>query len=106
MKEHKGPIVLQQAIDMASTQTGRIVVHGIFEDIVPLNMTTLVSKEVTVIGSFGFTEEDVAKAIELLQTKKVDQSHIISHEFSLDKAKEAFETQCNTNESIKVLIKP
>ena len=106
MKEHKGPIVLQQAIDMASTQTGRVVVHGIFEDIVPLNMTTLVSKEVTVIGSFGFTEENVAKAIELLQTKKVDQSHIISHEFSLDKAKEAFETQCNTNESIKVLIKP
>jgi len=106
MKENKGPIVLQQAIDMASTKTGRVVVHGIFEDIVPINMVTLVSKEVTVLGSFGFTEEDVAKAIDLLQTKKVDQSQIISHEFPLDEAKEAFETQCNVDESIKVLIKP
>jgi len=106
MKEHKGPIVLQQAIDMASTKTGRVVVHGIFEDIVPINMVATVSKEVTIMGSFGFAEEDVVKAIDLLQTKKVDQSKIISHEFPLDKAKEAFETQCNVDESIKVLLKP
>jgi len=32
------------------------------------------------------------------KTNKISQKEI--------KAKEAFETQCNTNESIKVLIKP
>ena len=46
------------------------------------------------------------KSIKLLENKQVDRSKIISHEFSVDKAKDAFETQCNTNESVKVLIKP
>ena len=106
MKEHKGPIVLQQAIDMASVNTGRIVIHGIFEDTIPLNLIAMVSKETTLMGSFGFTPEEVQICLELLKTKKVDQSKIITHQFPLDKAKEAFETQCNTDESIKVLIKP
>lgn len=106
MKEHKGPIVLQQAINMASESTGRIVVHGIFEDRVSLDLIAMIGKQITIMGSFSFTPLDVAKCLELLQTKKVDQSKIITHEFPLDKAKEAFETQCNTDESIKVLIKP
>ncbi|MFW9941967.1 MAG: zinc-binding dehydrogenase [Candidatus Thorarchaeota archaeon] len=106
MKDQKGPLVLQQAIDMASVGTGRIVIHGIFEDTVSLNLVALVSKQITVMGSFGFNPDEVQSCIELLQTKKVDQSKIISHEFPLDKAKEAFETQCKTDESIKVLIKP
>ena len=106
MKEHKGPIVLQQAISMASVNTGRIVIHGIFEDIISLNLVELIAKQITIMGSFGFTPDEAKKSLELLQTKKVDQSKIISHEFPLDKAKEAFETQCNVDESIKVLIKP
>jgi len=106
MKEHKGPIVLQQAIDMASVNTGRIVIHGIFEDIISLNLVAMIAKQITIMGSFGFTPDEAKKSLELLQTKKVDQSKIISHEFPLDKAKEAFETQCKIDESIKVLIKP
>ena len=106
MKEHKGPIVLQQAINMATPITGKIIIHGIFEDNISLDMTAFIGKQITIMGSFGFNQDEVKKSLELLQTKKVDQSKIISHEFPLDKAKEAFETQCNTDESIKVLIKP
>jgi len=106
MKQHKGPVVLQQAINMAIFNTGRIVVHGIFEDNISLNMLQFIGKHITIMGSFGFTPDEAKKSLELLQTKKVDQSKIISHEFPLDKAKEAFETQCNVDESIKVLIKP
>jgi threonine dehydrogenase-like Zn-dependent dehydrogenase len=106
VKDQKGSIVLQQAVNMASPITGRIVIHGLFEDIIPLNYMEVVTKQITLMGSFGFTPENVLKSLELLQNKKVDQSKIITHEFPLDKAKEAFETQCNTNESIKVLIKP
>jgi len=106
MKEYKGPIVLQQAIDMASINTGRIVIHGIFEDIISLNLTAMIAKQITIMGSYGFTPTEVQKCLELLQTKKFDQSKIISHEFNLDHAKEAFETQCKTDESVKVLIKP
>lgn len=106
MKEHKGPIVLQQAIDMVSYGTGKIIVHGIFEDSVPLNLSMMVGKETSIFGSYGSSPEEVRECIELLQNKRVDRSKIISHEFPLDKVKEAFETQCNVDESIKVLIKP
>jgi threonine dehydrogenase-like Zn-dependent dehydrogenase len=106
MKQNKGPIVLQQAIDMASENTGRIIVHGLFEDTVSLNLTLMIAKQISILGSFAFTREEIKKSLELLQMKKVDRTKIITHEFPLDKAKEAFETQCNTDESIKVLLKP
>lgn len=106
MKQHKGPLVLQQAINMATPKIGRIIVHGIFEANVSLDLIPLIGKQVTIVGSYGFDPLDVEKCLELLQTKKVDQSKIITHRFPLDEAKEAFETQCNTEKSIKVLIKP
>ena len=66
----------------------------------------MIAKQVVVKGSFGFTPLDVKKSIKFLEEKKIDRSRLISHEFPVDRAKEAFETQCNTNESVKVLIKP
>jgi len=106
MKDFKDSIAIQQALRMIRPTTGRIVVHGLFEDNIPIDFLPLVWKQIAILGSYGFTPEDVQKCLELLRTKKVDQSKIISHEFSLDRAKEAFEIQCNIEESIKVLIKP
>jgi threonine dehydrogenase-like Zn-dependent dehydrogenase len=106
MKEFKESIVLQQASNIVRPLTGRIIVHGLFEDNISLNLNTMVVKQIPIMGSYGFTPEAVEKCLELLRTKKVDQSKIISHEFPLDNVKEAFETQCNIEESIKVIIKP
>ncbi|MHA2009196.1 MAG: zinc-dependent alcohol dehydrogenase [Candidatus Hodarchaeales archaeon] len=106
VKNQKGPIVLQQAIGLVREGTGKIVVHGIYEDNVNMSLLFMVGKEVTIKGSFAFSRLEVEKSMELIENKKIDRSKLITHEFSLDKAKEAFETQCNTDESVKVLIKP
>ncbi|MFW9875740.1 MAG: zinc-binding dehydrogenase [Candidatus Thorarchaeota archaeon] len=106
VKDQKSPVVLQQSINMVRDSTGIIVVHGIFEDRVTLDLLFMVGKEITIKGSFGFTPIELKKSIELIENKKIDRSKINSHEFSLDEAKEAFETACNANESAKVLIKP
>ena len=106
IKDQKAPLVLQQAINIVRQFTGTVIVHGIFEESVKLDLLFMVGKEVTIKGSFGFTPLEMKKSIKLLENKQLDRSKIISHEFSLDKAKEAFETQCNTNESVKVLLKP
>ena len=45
-------------------------------------------------------------AIELLETKKVNTKPLITGEYPLDSAAEAFEAQLDTGNSIKVLIKP
>jgi len=106
IKEHPGTPVIQQAINMVRELRGRVLVHGMFEENVNLDLLPMVGKQVNVIGSFGFTPSDIKQALELIQSKKIDRSKIISHELPLDQAKEGFETQCNVNESVKVLIKP
>jgi len=66
----------------------------------------MVAKQVDIFGSFGFIPEEIAQALELMRTGKVDRKSLISHEFTLDEAREAFEMQCKTDESVKVIIKP
>lgn len=106
IKDRPEPPVLQQAIEMMAERTGRIVVHGLFEDSVPLNLESLVLKQVDILGSFGFTSPEITQALDFIRTKKVDRGRLISHTFTLDQAKEAFDMQCNTGESIKVMVKP
>jgi threonine dehydrogenase-like Zn-dependent dehydrogenase len=106
MQDFQNSIALQKALDIIRPGTGRIVVHALFEDNIPMNFLPLVWKQTAILGSYGFLPDEVEKCLELLRTKKVDQSKIISHEFSLDRVNEAFETQCNIEESIKVLLKP
>ena len=106
MKDHPGIPVIQQAIDMVRDSKGRIVVHGLFEDNVNLNLVSMVRKQINIIGSYGSPPSYSKQALELMHSKKVDRKKIISHEFPLDQAKEAFETQCKINESVKVLLKP
>ncbi len=106
IKDHPGTPVIQQAINMVRDLRGRVLVHGIFEESVNLDLLPMVGEQVNVIGSFGFTPSEIKQALELIRSKKIDRSKIISHEIPLDRAKEGFETQCKVNESVKVLIKP
>jgi len=106
IKEHPGTPVIQQAINMVRHIKGRIVIHGLFEENVKLDLVPMVGKQISIIGSFAFDPSEIKQALELIQSKKIDRTKIISHEFPIDQAKEAFETQCNANESVKVLIKP
>ncbi len=106
IKEHPGTPVIQQALNMVRDFRGRVVVHGLFEESVKLDLLPMVGKQINVIGSFGFVPSDVKQALELISTKMVNRSKIISHELPLDRAKEGFETQCKVDESVKVLIKP
>ena len=51
-------------------------------------------------------ENPTLKAIDLIASGKVKVKPLISHEFPVEKITEAFETQINAGESVKVLIKP
>ncbi len=47
-----------------------------------------------------------SKAFELAATGKINTKDLISHEFKLEDVKQAFETQLNAEESVKVILKP
>ncbi len=106
MKDRPGVPVLQQAINLVRDLTGRIVVHGMFEDEVKLDLYSMLLKQITIMGSYGFESPDMLDSLEFMRTKAIDRNSLISHEFPLDKVQEAFDTQCRVEESIKVLIKP
>ena len=57
-------------------------------------------------GSWGWSSDEFTEALELLRSGKVNRKSPITHEFPLERAKEAYETQLRTEEAIKVLIKP
>lgn len=78
MKDRPEPPVIEQALSMVRDSTGRIIEIGMFEDIVPLDFMPIVFKQVSVIGSFGFSREDLAQALDLIRTKKVDRQGLIS----------------------------
>jgi 2-desacetyl-2-hydroxyethyl bacteriochlorophyllide A dehydrogenase len=106
IKDRSEPQVIQQAINMVREFTGRIVIHGAFEDTVNLDLMPLVAKQANIFGSFGFSPEELAQALELIRTKRVDRQCLISHEFPLEQAHEAFETQVRVEDSVKVIVKP
>ncbi|MHA2283207.1 MAG: zinc-dependent alcohol dehydrogenase [Promethearchaeota archaeon] len=106
IKNIPGPSVLQQAFNITREMTGKVVVVGIFEEDVSLNLLPMIGKQITTFGSYGYIPMDLQHGLELMKTKKLDRSKVITHEFPLDQVKEAFETSCKTDESIKVLVKP
>jgi len=102
-------LVLQQAIEMARAG-GRIVLVGLFEEDVPINVNHIIHKQLSLISSFNWgkkpVRQEIQEAIKLLAEGKVNVKPLISHQFTLDGIMEAFEVQTKPDQSIKVLIKP
>jgi len=65
----------------------------------------IVRKHVQLLGSWGSTAGDLKQAIELIASGTVDRRTLVSHEFALDKADEAFAFQ-EKGQAIKVVVKP
>jgi 2-desacetyl-2-hydroxyethyl bacteriochlorophyllide A dehydrogenase len=106
IQDRPEPPVLQQAMLVVRPLTGRIVAHGVFEAPLTMDFSFLIAKQIQIIGSYGAIPEETKQGIQLMQSKKIDRETLITHEFPLDQAKEAFETQCAVENSVKVLINP
>jgi 2-desacetyl-2-hydroxyethyl bacteriochlorophyllide A dehydrogenase len=105
VKGSTAPPVVDTALKITK-EGARIVVVGAFEAPVTVDLNPLFGKEVKIFGSFGFEiPGEYMEALDLIREKKVDRNVLISHTFPFEKAKEAFETQVNTGESVKVIFK-
>lgn len=67
----------------------------------PLNL--LVGKEINFIGSHRFTSE-FAQAVEWINQRVVDVKPMITHEYPLEQAQQAFETARDRSQSVKVQL--
>ena len=59
--------------------------------------------EVIVTGSFGFTPLQFHTALTMLTGGTIDVGNIITHEFGIDRVKEAFD-MASSGEALKILL--
>ncbi len=62
------------------------------------------SGELEVRGSRSYTTEDIKEVIDVMMDKNIDVSALITHEFSLDEAQDAFDVACARGEGMKVIF--
>lgn len=103
--EYTGTAALQQALLMVR-ENGKVVLVAVFEKPFEIDHNLIMRKGLSLLGSFGYSMDEFAQALELMRSGKVDRKPLITHEFPLKRAKEAYETQLKAEKAIKVLIKP
>jgi threonine dehydrogenase-like Zn-dependent dehydrogenase len=105
-QESQGEPPLWGALKMVKPN-GKVVEIAVLEksekfDLNDLNI--VMRKNIYLIGSWTWTPLEFFQAFEMLKSGVVQRKQLISHTFPLSKAKEAYETQLNTKEAIKVMI--
>jgi threonine dehydrogenase-like Zn-dependent dehydrogenase len=95
-----------QGLSMLKPADGRLVMVALFEQHPELDFNQVVRKQVTVQGSWAWTGDDFRQAIALVQSGRVDRKPLISHQFPLTDAPDAFATQDRPDAAIKVVLKP
>nr|WP_092068965.1 alcohol dehydrogenase catalytic domain-containing protein [Dendrosporobacter quercicolus]NSL47294.1 alcohol dehydrogenase catalytic domain-containing protein [Dendrosporobacter quercicolus DSM 1736]SDL84131.1 2-desacetyl-2-hydroxyethyl bacteriochlorophyllide A dehydrogenase [Dendrosporobacter quercicolus] len=69
-----------------------------------INFMQIMSSEAVIMGSRGYTSEDILEVINNLTSKKVNITKIITHRFKLTDAAKAFEIASNQSLAIKVVL--
>ncbi len=83
------PPAVKQAMSLVKKR-GTITVVGIFGSHVPVDMTWLVRRELTVMGAYDAKPVNFPTSISLISEGKVNVRDVLTHRFSLDDAEEAF----------------
>ncbi|MDO4487836.1 MAG: galactitol-1-phosphate 5-dehydrogenase [Eubacteriales bacterium] len=94
----------QQTVDFVKTR-GTIIWIGNNAPTVTVNMQSIVTRELSIFGSYIYTDEDFRNCVKLLSEKPQDFSGIISEVIPVEKAQESFEELSHgATAKIKVLV--
>jgi (R,R)-butanediol dehydrogenase / meso-butanediol dehydrogenase / diacetyl reductase len=103
IKHMKGPPPLETALRLIDLSGGRIVCFGGYEGAMTIDMGPLIQKQPVIIGSNGYSSDELVEALELMRSGKVDRATLISHRVPLDRIAEAFELQASPT-AVKVML--
>lgn len=93
----------RDAIRVARKGT-RIVVAGVFEEEVPVNLGLVQDRELELVGTLMYVNDDFSTALEMLQDGRVKVEPLITQRFPLHQAAAAFATADNREGALKILI--
>ncbi len=104
-KTFNGTPVLEQALAM-TRENGRIVMVAVYEKTAEIEYNLVVRKGITLLGSWAWSFDELIESSELIGTGTIDRKPLISHRFSLENAKEGYETQLSARDAVKVVLTP
>ena len=82
----------------------RLVVVGVHAKPVPINLARLAYSQHDILGSGGYTPEDVVEVMALMESGKWDIESIVTHEFALDDIETALKTAADPSQALNVAI--
>ena len=73
---------------------------------VPFPLFDLWNKQITMVSTYAGSPEDISTAIELIKSKKVIVTDMISHTLPLTEAAKGFQLVAHAKDSMKVILEP
>lgn len=83
----------------------RLVVVAVGTNERNVNILGMTFGQLAIIGSGGYTPEDVKDVMAIMESGKWDIETIITHEYSLDQIEDAIKMAGNADEALNVVIK-
>ncbi|WP_405917815.1 zinc-binding dehydrogenase [Streptomyces sp. NBC_00728] len=83
----------------------RMVVVGVHANPVPVNLSTLAYAHQSLVGSGGYTPDDVSTVLHIMESGAFDIESIITHEFQQQRIVDAITTASDTHNALNVVIK-
>lgn len=96
---------LEDAIDLVR-KGGSVMMFGVPSKgaTINLDMSKVYSKEITMSTSYAASDHDTKEALELISSKKIDVSKLITHRYSLDDSQKAFDHAHTGEGAMKIII--
>ena len=85
---------------------GTILLFAIPDKNIEIPTVDMWRREITVTSSYGAAGDDLAEALELISSGKLDMNPLITHRLPLQKIQEGFRLVAEAKESLKVLLEP
>jgi threonine dehydrogenase-like Zn-dependent dehydrogenase len=90
------------AVDLVD-KGGAVMIVGVAEGSTPVPLGLIQDRELALVGNLMYVREDFTAAMDLLSSGIVPVDEIISADFDLDHAAEAFAASAD-GENVKVLV--
>ena len=98
-------VTTKQALSL-TRRGGRVMLIAHYGKSTEIDPEEIVSKSLIVYGYGSYLRDPLKESVRLILEGKVKLKPLISHEFPIERAKEAFETASQPDISVKVLIRP
>ena len=96
---------LQDAIDVVR-KGGAIMMFGVPSKgaTIDLDMSTIYSKEITLVTSYAASDRDTKEALDLITSKKIDVAKLITHKYNILDTQKAFDHARSGKDAMKIII--